>query len=1069
MQDDSLVFSSHTVDALAEWENPSIIGRNKERGHSMLVPYDSLEEALACERNRSSYHMLLDGNWKFHWAENPSLRPMDFHQDTYDTSAWAEIPVPSNWELHGYGRRSYTNTLYPFPANPPYIPHDTNSVGSYRREFDIPDHWNGRQVYLTFDGVKSALYVWVNGREAGYSQDSMSPAEFNITPYIRKGRNVLAVAVYRWCDGSYLEDQDMWRMSGIFRSVYLRATPAVHIEDVSVRTELDADYRDAMLMLRPRLRVHGEAPITDWTVRAQLYDAGRKEVLQSPMEASASDILHPEYHPAKQPVFALMQAAVQNPLKWSAEKPNLYTLVVSLHDASGAAVEIESCRIGFRKVELRDGQFWLNGQSIKFYGVNRHEHDPYVGQAVTREGMRRDIELMKQFNINAVRTSHYPNHPDWYDLCDEYGLYLVDEANVETHGLGGLLPNDPAWLVSFVDRAIRMVERDKKHPCVVIWSLGNESGWGPNLAAMAGWIHDNDPTRPVHYEGAQGSNPSLPDQPCVDMISRMYTSAPGIVEMAKDPNDIRPIVLCEYCPGMANAMGNLREYWDAIRSHERLIGGFIWEWSDQAFPKPFPEEAKGMGTLRGCADMPGRFWAYGGDFGDMPNDAHFCCDGIVQPDRKPNPDFYEVKKIYQRIHVTPVEGVSNQYRIYNEYDFLDLSAFTGEWTLEVSGQVIQREPLAPLHALPKQAQVISICPRKPCVASADDCFIRFTFTCAHDTAWAPKGHVAAWDQFPAECEVRYSTESLENASALEIHDSTSHIEITGNAFRVKIGRDSGVIESYMHAGRELMSSPLVPNFWRAPVDNDLGNQMPTRLAVWRHAGAERQVQSISLEQAAPEAIQISVQMALSKADSHYEAIYTVYGNGDIIVQTRLEPRNGGLPELPRIGMQFGLPAEYDTLTWFGRGPHESYWDRKASAAVGLYSGKINELTHDYIRPQENGNRSDVRWAAFTNESGAGLMIVGIPLFDVTAWPYTLDDLEKARHTYELPTRDTYTISVDYLQMGLGGDNCWGALPYPAYRLPAQPYQHAFRLSFYTPELGEMAQATRRMLSGMGAR
>ncbi|UCG49902.1 MAG: hypothetical protein JSU94_08980, partial [Phycisphaerales bacterium] len=533
------VQSATLSDGVLDWENPEVVGRNKEPGRCTLVPYPDARMALKAEREASPYYRSLNGNWKFNWVRKPADRPVDFYRPDYDVSRWKEIPVPSNWQLHGYGIPIYLNVPFPFPPNPPHIPHDYNPVGSYRTEFTIPSGWKGRQVFIHFDGVKSAFYLWINGHMVGYSQDSMTPAEFNITAYLEPGKNTVAVEVYRWSDGSYLEDQDMWRFSGIYRNVYLFSTPRVHIRDFFVRTDLDEQYADGMLLIRPRVAYYTQEKLDGWTVRAQLYDEQAQPVLDKPLTKNVPAILNEKYPQRDNVKFALLEAKVADPKKWSAEHPNLYTLVLTLNDAAGSVIEAESCKVGFRKVEIRDGQLFVNGRSIKLFGVNRHEHDPDHGRAVPRSRMLQDIMLLKQNNINAVRTSHYPDDPYWYDLCDKYGIYLIDEANLESHGLRGYLSNVATWHAAFVERAIRMVERDKNHPSIIFWSLGNETGCGPNHAAMAAWIKDYDPTRPIHYEGAQGK----PTDPYyVDMLSRMYARIPEMVRLATDPVDTRPMV-----------------------------------------------------------------------------------------------------------------------------------------------------------------------------------------------------------------------------------------------------------------------------------------------------------------------------------------------------------------------------------------------------------------------------------------------------------------------------------------------------------------------------------------------
>ncbi len=1032
-----------------DWENPEVVGRNKEPGHCTLMPYPDVQTALACEREASPFFQSLNGQWKFNCVRKPDDRPKDFYRPDFDVSKWAEIPVPSNWEMHGYDHAIYLNIRYPYPTNPPYIAHDYNPVGSYRREFTIPDSWAGRQTFLHFDGVQSAFYVWINGQMVGYSEDSMTPAEFNVTPYLQKGKNIIAVEVYRWCDGSYLEDQDFIRLSGIQRNVCLFSTPAEHIRDFFVRATLDERYQDGVLMIRPKLALYREGTqVRGWTVQAQLYDSDKKSVLAQPLSVDAPNILNEQYPQRDNVQFALMQAVVPNVRKWSDETPNLYTLVLTLHDASGKIVEAESCRVGFRKVEIKDGQFFVNGKSIKFFGVNRHEHDPDFARAVPVSRMIEDIKLMKSNNVNAVRTSHYPNDPRWYDLCDQYGIYLMDEANLETHGVGGLLSNIPAWHTAFMERAIRMVERDKNHPSVVWWSLGNESGCGPNHAAMAAWIHDFDPTRPVHYEGAAGN----PDYPYVDVISRMYARIPEIIQLATN-NDPRPMVLCEYMHAMGNSDGNLREYWEAIRAHKRLIGAFIWDWVDQ-------------GIRRKTPDGKAFFWAYGGDFGDNPNDGNFCCNGLTQPDRKPNPSLRELKKIYQRIHLTPVDRRAGTFTVENEYDFRSLGFVNGSWELTCDGVVLQDGKLARLTLTPKQTQKIEIPFRKPESKAGGEYWLKVTFALAEDAPWAKQGHVVAWDQFQIPFDApKAAVMAVEQMPQVKLAEQAKAFTISGKDFVVTVGKTTGAIESLKFKDAELITSPLVPNFWRAPTDNDVGNKMPARLAVWQKAGQNRTVQFVKAGQVKPQLVRVTAEATIPAGDSStYRTTYEICGSGDIVIEGSMNP-SGNLPELPRFGMQMAIPARYSAMTYLGRGPYENYWDRNTGSAVGVYSGSVEEMTHVYTRPQENGNRTDVRWLTLTDGSGAGLLAVGMPLLSISAWPYSMDDLEQAKHIHEPARRDFITVNLDYRQMGVGGDDSWGARTHPEYMLPAKAYSYRFRLRPYSKDMGDADTLARQALAG----
>ncbi|HEY6554487.1 MAG TPA: glycoside hydrolase family 2 TIM barrel-domain containing protein, partial [Vicinamibacteria bacterium] len=684
-------------DAPDEWQDPAVSGRNREPAHATMLPYATVEQALEGTREASPFYRSLNtgapGNgassrWKFHFVTKPADRPRDFHRTDFDDRGWDEIRVPSNWQMQGYDKPIYLNTRYPWaPENPdpPTIPPGYNPVGSYRTTFDVPAAWAGRRVFLHFAGVNSAFHLWVNGQWVGYSEDSMTASEFDVTPHLKAGANLLAAQVFRWSDGSYLEDQDTWRLSGIYRDVFLFSTPSVRISDFAVRTDLDETHRDATLRVRPRLRAHDGGKAIGFTVEAQLFDPERRPVFPAPLSKDASAILDEKYPQRDTTPFGLLEARVAAPRLWSAETPHLYTLVLSLRNAGGELVQTTSARIGFREVEVRGGRLLLNGRPIRLYGVNRHEHDPDHGQAVPYERMVQDVLLMKQANVNAVRTSHYPNDPRWYELCDRYGIYVMDEANLETHGVTGKLTNDSQWLSAFVERARRMVERDKNHPSVVFWSLGNESGKGPNHAAMAGWIREHDPTRPIHYEGA-ASAPR--DAPWVDVVSRMYTRIPELAKMARDPVETRPVVLCEYAYARGNAVGNLKEYWDLIESEDRLIGGFIWDWVDKGLRKRDPSGRE--------------FWAYGGDYGDEPNDGTMVCNGIVLPDRAPEPELHEVRKVYQRIDTTAVEAAAGRVRVRNDHDFRPLDFVEVLWSVEHDGRVVDEGRLRAPSLGPKE-------------------------------------------------------------------------------------------------------------------------------------------------------------------------------------------------------------------------------------------------------------------------------------------------------------------------------------------------------------------------------
>ena len=1006
-----------------DWENPNMFGLNKEPGHCTFIPYEDHKQALRDDPTRSPYYLSLNGNWKFHWTRRPADRPLDFFKPTVDVGHWAEIPVPSNWEMQGYDIPIYINAGYPFPANPPKIAHDYNPVGSYRRDFTIPDGWNGKQVFIHFAGVQSAFYLWINGEKVGYSQDSMTPAEFDITRFLRPGKNVVAAEVYRWCDGSYLEDQDQWRFSGIYRDVFLFSAPTLHIRDYWARCDLDQQYRDAELTLSPTLYNYSDAPSPTAKLDITLYNHLGQVVNLNPTLNQEIESLSPQTEKT-----LTLTARVSNPRKWSAETPYLYTLVLTLRDAQNRITEVEHCRFGFREVEIKGGQLLVNGVPVLIKGVNRHEHDPDFAKAVPFSRMLQDITLLKQNNINAVRTSHYPDHPLWLDLCDRFGIYLVDEANIESHGMGYqpevTLGNNPEWKDAHLDRAIRMVERDKNHPSVIIWSMGNEAGDGVNFEAVSAWMHHRDPTRPVHYERAL-------TRPHVDIVSPMYAPIQRIVEYAQQPQT-RPLILCEYAHAMGNSVGNLKDYWDAIEKYKHLQGGFIWDFIDQGLRKK---------TTNGQ-----EFWAYGGDYGDIPNDNNFCCNGILMPDRTPNPSLYEVKKVYQYVKIKALDPASGKIQIRNTYNFLNLDFLDISWTLSENGLTRQTGQLKPLALAPGEEKTIIIPFKKPVLNPGGEYFLTVAFSLAKQASWAEKGHVLAWEQFQLPFQVPPPPAvDIEKLPGLRLEETEEKIIVTGVGFSLAVGKASGLIETWEVNGEPLITGPLSPNFWRVPTDNDIGNHMPLRQGIWRNAGKERTSVKVFSRQIKPGLVRVTALSFLLAGNSPLQQTYTIYGNGDIVVDCKVTAHTG-LPDLPRFGMQVRIPGQFNMVTWFGRGPWENYWDRCTGAAVAQYHAPVNQQIHRYVRPQENGNKTDVRWVALTAPNGKGLLAVGLPLLYVSAWPYRMEDLENGKHCFEPQNQEIITLNLDFKQMGVGGDNSWGALPHPEYTLPPREYQYRFRLT-----------------------
>jgi len=1001
--------------AVNDWENPHVFGINKEPAHAYMVPYPSEELALRDQREACPYFRLLNDplgdekTWRFHWSPNPDSAPAEVGSPELDDSGWDTIPVPWNWQLRGYDRPIYTNVQYPFsPDDYPRVPHDDNPVGCYRRRFTVPKIWAGMRVFLVFEGVDSAFYLWINGRQVGYSQDSRLPAEFDITEYVNDGENLLALRVYRWSDGTYLEDQDMWWLSGIHRDVYLYATPPVHVRDVSVRTAFGADYQSATLAATAYVKNYARAAAESRVV-VSLLDAGGQLVGQGAVRGLAIT------EPGEERAIELT-IPVAGPSLWSAENPYLYTLLVTLKDQYGTTSEVQRLSVGFRQVEIVDGRLLINGVPVLLQGVNRHEHDPERGKAVTEESMIQDIRLMKQFNISAVRTCHYPDDPRWYDLCDRYGIYLIDEANIESHGLWDKLAKDPEWRDAFLERGVRMVQRDRNHPSVIIWSLGNESGYGPNHEALAHWIHQNDPTRPVHYE--RGG-----DAPVLDMISVMYPSIARLTALLEDPLETRPVLMCEYAHAMGNSVGNLQEYWQVIRSHRRALGGFIWDWVDQGIKQVTPE---------------GQAWyAYGGDFGDQPNDGNFCINGLIGPDRVPHPALWEYKKVLEPVVVTPVDLAKGTLRVQNRYDFSDLGGLNISWKLLADGQTLQSGNLPPLHTAPGQSDELVIPYALPPSRPGVDYWLKVSFSLAQNALWAEAGHEVAWAQFPLPVPpLAVAPRHVADLSGLQVLDKPEEVRIWNEDVDLAFSRREGILTDLCHRGVALLERGPRLCVWRAPTDNDNTTWGQQKAAIrWRNAGLDRlvhDVQRLEWRQPVRSAVRVVVHSRVCAPDLPdgfaVTCTYTVYGDGDILLDTHVLP-DPSLPNLPRVGLVLSIPGAFDTVTWYGRGPHESYADRKESAAINVYWSTVDQLYHPYVMPQENGNRTDVRWAAFTSRDLTGVMVLGQPQMEFSAHHCTAEDLTAARHTCEVPRREEITVYLDKAQSGLGGNSCGpGTLP-----------------------------------------
>jgi len=1208
-----------------DWENIEVLQRNRSAAHATLMPFPDVDSALKGPREASPWFLSLNGAWKFRYARVPGEAPGGFYGADADVSDWDDIPVPSNWQLHGYETPVYKNVAnLCAPADVPLTNPDFNPVGSYRRTFTVPEDWQDLQVHLHFAGVQSAFYVWVNGEQVGYSQGSQMPSEFNVTKHVQPGENTIAVRVYKWCDGSYLEDQDMWRLSGIHRDVFLFATPSrTHMRDFHVRTELDDAYANATLQVAVNTTNRYAEAREGETIALHLFDAEGNAVFAEPVAQAFTAKAGTEQ-------TVEVSAPVANPRKWSAEDPHLYTLVIAVSGADGAVVEAESCKVGFRKVEIKDGQIHVNGRPIELKGVNRHDTHPERGKAVTFEDMVQDVTLMKRFNINAVRTSHYINNPAWLELCDAYGLYVFDEADLESHFFWDRFAKDPQWKEAFVDRAERMVQRDKNHPCVIAWSLGNESGYGPNHDAMAKHIRSVDPTRPIHYHPAE-------DARVVDMISTMYPTVDKIVELAQDPNDGRPVVMCEYAHSMGNSTGNLKEYWEAIDTHKRLQGGFIWDWADQSFVRktltvtpdgarpdcpaavvaeivkgrsegqaiadgfvavsPSPEldvtgdaltlaiwvrpvdrhkvplitkgeqqyalwqkdkntlefvicDNRGFVTLRaqtppgwiegwhhvaatfngerlqlyvdghslasksykgtidhdsqpvfigrdlkhghalrGAVDSariynrvlsrreirnaaqgkpadgpalalylnefeerPIEWYAYGGDYGEVPTDGIFCCNGLVASDRTPHPGLWEYKKILEPVRVRPTDDPAT-VEIENRNRFVSLDYLTVTWAVSADDRVLQEGELPALTTPPGDKETVTIPYDRLAPEPGATYWLTLRFALAEDALWAEKGHEVAWAQFALPVGSPAKPVSVETLPGLSLSEDDEEAVLAGGGSRIVFSKKEGLITSWEAQGVQLLERGPVLNVWRAPTDND---ELSGAAVEWRRSGFHaltHELTSFEAKQLAGGVAQVVARIVFRavKGPAAFDTTftYTVHGSGDVVLALTVYPV-AKMANFPRVGLALRLLGDYRHLTWYGRGPHETYPDRKLGGRVGMYTETVAAENLPYVMPQEHGNKTDVRWAALANEDGLGLGAFGVassdaPLVQVSAHPFDIRTLEEAKHTFTLVTKPFVTFNIDFEVCGLGNGSC-GPGTLPQYQIEPRAMAYAVRLS-----------------------
>ncbi len=1016
-----------------EWEDPEIFQINREYPTASFYRYPTVEGALAnASYGASPLYQSLDGNWKFNWVKLPADRPAFFYREDYDVSDWAEIPVPANWELEGFGIPIYTNIVYPFPKNPPYIDHAYNPVGSYRRDFTVGEDWAGKEVYLHFGGVSGAMYVWVNGERVGYNEGSKTPAEFRITDYLRAGENTLAVEVYRWSDASYLEDQDFWRLSGIDREVYLYATDKVTLRDFTVQAGLDADYRDGEFRLELAYRNARATEAASYRIGAKLMD-GENTLLEFSQEEDIA---------VGDQTTVTFTGTVEEVKPWTAETPNLYTLLISLEDADGRVIEATSSRVGFRTIEIENSQLLVNGVAVYLKGVNLHDHDETTGHVITEELTRLDLQRMKEFNVNAIRCSHYPKNAFFYRLADEYGFYVVDEANIETHGMGttnqGLDHNEaakavhpayrPEWRAMHLDRTIRMFERDKNYPSIIIWSLGNEAGNGENLVATYNWLKEHDATRPVQYEGAtQYDN--------TDIQAPMYARIQDMVKYATS-SPRRPYIQCEYAHAMGNSVGNLQDYWDVIEEYPVLQGGFIWDWVDQGLKAKTPAGIE--------------YYAYGGDLGgqDLQNDRNFNLNGLVNADRSPHPALYEVKKVYQYIKFPAFDRETGMLTVYNGYDFIDLSAFVLDWRLLENGQEVATGDLGTPDLAARTETTVKL--NLPDLRNDAEYFLQVSAKLKVNTPLLTRNYELATEEFQLSPPT-YGRQNLTDRGQVSVDSSGAMLVIRGEAFTATFDRASGLLYGLDYGNGNLLQGPLKPNFWRAPTDNDFGFRMTEFSQPWKLASRDQQLQDFTTT-VADGLPRVTATYALAGTGGSVTVTYAIDGAGTIRVENALSGISDSLDVIPRLGNNLILKADYDDVSWYGRGPWENYQDRNTAALVDTYAAEVSELPYAYTRPQENGYRTDVRHVRFVNADGQGVEfsadseLIGFSASHQLNSDYDEGDTKVQRHTYDVPERKLVNVNIDYKQMGVGGDDSWGAKVHPEYTIPAGNYRYGFLIS-----------------------
>jgi beta-galactosidase len=1023
----------------AELQTPQVVEVNRQPMRASSFAFENEMLAKNLKKESSSRFLSLNGSWKFCWVKNPNDRPKDFYLPDFDDSKWDNFKVPANWEVNGYGIPIYTNHAYEFTGkakmggrlDPPFdIPENYNPVGSYRKTFELPEGWKDQQVFIHLGAVKSAFFIYVNGKKVGYSEDSKLAAEFDITKWVKPGKNLVALQVYRWSDGSYLECQDMFRISGIEREVYLFATPQVAIRDFKLKSELTNGYTDGAFKLDANVASYVVDKNTlhskpqPFFVSARIVDADGKEVFRQ--RTNKSEVLG-QYHK-----IVSVSGTIPNVKPWSAEIPNLYTLYITLENEKGEVQEVIPQRIGFRTIEVKGVDVLVNGKRVFFKGVNRHEVSLRNGHTLTHDEMRKDIEMMKKLNVNAVRCSHYPPDPYFFDLCDEYGIYVIDEANIESHGryydLEYTLGNDKAWYNPHMQRILRMYERDKNRTCVLFWSLGNEAGNGCNFYAGYDWLKAND-SRPVQYERAE-------DDYNTDIICPQYPDPNWMVQYSKE-NPTRPLIMSEYAHIMGNSLGNFKEYWDVIERYPSLQGGFIWEWIDQ-----------GIDTVKNGK----RILAYGGDFplegpvNEHFSDNNFCVKGVVTGDRGYTPMAREVKKVYEHIKTKSDDPKSGKITVTNGYFFRDLSNFQLSWSVLEDGVVKEKGIIADINTAPQTSKNITI-PFKTKLKSDKEYFLNISYVLKKEEPFLPAGYEQTYEQLVLQAKAP-QVDVAPVKGKLTIVENGKNIAVSGGSFEVNFNFETGVLVSYKVGKETVIGDGPKPNFWRAPTDNDMGAGFNRNFRMWRNAYDGGKVTAATVKDNGNGTVVVSISKSILNGDASTEQVFTIDTKGNVKVKNSFNAIKGAYKGMLRVGNAMSLNKAYSNISWYGRGPWESYWDRKASAIVGIYKENVKDSYFPYARPQESGNKSDVRWLTMTNAKGKGIKIEGETLLNVGALPYSVDDLDpemekKQYHSGELQPAPFINFNVDFEQMGVQGIDSWGSWPLDQYQLKFKSYSYTY--------------------------